>query len=114
MYYGLFKFMCSLYQKVESTKKGLVVKINHNPNILILLRLYYYNQRNKTSQDDKCSYISSSIKAISREYKIRNMQICVEIDYTTICTFYYTTIYTFFKLSYGSKFWLLNQRYLVI
>ena len=41
--------------------------------------------------------------------ELQHMQICVEIDYTTICTFYYTTIYTFFKLSYGSKFWLLNQ-----
>ena len=47
-------------------------KINDNSNTFILLRLCYYSQINKTSQDDKCSYILTSIKAIYKEYENRS------------------------------------------
>ena len=47
-----------------------------NPNAFILLRLYYYKQLNQTSQNDKCPYISTFIKAIDRDYENRSYNMC--------------------------------------
>ena len=70
-------FKKSLGLKKQSREKGInysdnlkKYKINDNPNTFILLRLYYYNQQNKISQDGKYSHISTSIKPIFKKYKI--------------------------------------------
>ena len=53
----------------------------------------YYKQLNKTSQDDKCFYISTSIKTIFREYENENYNTCKFVQKSTT-----TTISTLHKL----------------
>ena len=63
-------------------------KINVNPNTFILLRLYYYNQLNKTKEVKMINALifrlSSKPSSESIKLEVQHMQICTEIDYTTI------------------------------